>query len=74
MDLDKLAQAVCSFFVPGLGQLIKGEIGRGLKFLFGFLIVWFALLFTGVIPAQTVIGIIIRIFSAYDAYAHSEGQ
>ena len=63
MDLDKLARAVCSFFVPGLGQLIKGDIGRGLKFLIGFL-------FSGVIIVQTIVGVIIRVFSAYDAYTH----
>ena len=70
MDLYKLARAVCSFFVPGLGQLIKGDIGRGLKFLIGFLIIWFALLFSGVIIVQTIVGVIIRVFSAYDAYTH----
>jgi hypothetical protein len=26
---------VCSFFVPGLGQMINGEMGRGLRFLGG---------------------------------------
>ena len=70
MDGDKFIRAVCSFFVPGLGQLIKGEIGRGLKFLIGFLIIWFTFLFTGIIIVQTIVGIIIRIFSAYDAYTH----
>ncbi|MBQ2654351.1 MAG: hypothetical protein IJF83_12420 [Methanobrevibacter sp.] len=70
MDLDKLARAACSFFVPGLGQLIKGEIGRGLKFLIGFIIIWLALLFIKVIIVQTIVGIILRVFSAYDAYTH----
>lgn len=26
---------VCSFFVPGLGQIVEGEVGRGLGFLGG---------------------------------------
>jgi TM2 domain-containing membrane protein YozV len=27
---------VCSFFIPGLGQMISGEVGRGLAFMGGY--------------------------------------
>jgi hypothetical protein len=72
MDSDDLVKALCSFFVPGLGQLLKGDVGRGLKFLIGFIVIWFALLLTGISFIQTIFGIIVRVFSAYDAYTLKE--
>ena len=72
MDSDNLIKAACSFIVPGLGQMIKGDFGRGLKFLIGFIVIWFALLFTQIPFLQTIVGIILRIFSAYDAYNLNE--
>jgi len=51
--------AFLSFLVPGLGQLIKGQVVRGILLFFGTLIgysLWY-------IP-----GIIIHIYGIYDAY------
>ena len=45
MDTDKLTRAVCSFFVPGLGQLMNGEIGKGLALLRLLFYHWALLLF-----------------------------
>lgn len=70
MDSTKLIRAVFSFFIPGVGQLMNGTIDKGLKFLLGFLFIWFALLLVNLIPVQTIVGIIIRLFSAYDAYSY----
>ena len=39
MDESKVIRGVFSFFVPGLGQLMNGTIGKGLKLLFGFLLI-----------------------------------
>ena len=82
MDSDRLVKAVCSFFVPGLGQFMNGNIERGLIFLIGFIILWFALLFLGIVILHTIVGflgivilhtivgIIVRLFAAYDAYTY----
>ncbi len=70
MDSDKLVRAVCSFFVPGLGQLMNGEIGKGLAILIIFMLIWIALLSVGIPLVQTIFGIVVRLFAAYDAYTY----
>ena len=65
MDTDKLTRAVCSFFVPGLGQLMNGEIGKGLALLIIFIVLWIALLSLGIIIVQTIFGIVVRLFAAW---------
>lgn len=51
--------AILSFFIPGLGQLVKGQVGKGILFFFGVII---GLIFLA-IP-----GIIIWIWQIVDAY------
>jgi tetratricopeptide (TPR) repeat protein len=51
--------ALCSFFIPGLGQLYNGEVGKGVVILFGTIIG--ALFF--LIP-----GILVWVFGIYDAH------
>ena len=70
MDSDKLVRAVCSFFVPGLGQLMNGEIGKGLAILIIFMLIWIALLSVGIPLVQTIFAIVVRLFAAYDAYTY----
>ncbi len=70
MDSTKAIRAVFSFFIPGTGQLMNGTIGKGLKFLFGFLAIWFAFLIAHWVVVQAVVCFIIRVFSAYDAYTY----
>lgn len=53
------APAVLSFFIPGLGQLIKGHVGRGIAIFFG--VIFGLMLF--VVP-----GVIIWIWQIADAY------
>lgn len=55
--------ALCSFFIPGLGQIYNGDVGKGIAFLFGTLIGALFLF----IP-----GLIIWIFGMYDAYKTSK--
>lgn len=51
--------ALLSFFVPGLGQLVKGQVIKGVLIFIGF----FAGLFAFIIP-----GIIVWIWQIIDAY------
>ena len=51
--------AILSFFIPGLGQLVKGQVGRGILIFFG----------TALGLAMAVIpGIIVWIWQITDAY------
>lgn len=56
--------AILSFFLPGLGQLIKGEIAKGVIIFIGF---WVAII--------TVVGVIVAIplwlWGIVDAYNHN---
>lgn len=56
--------AILSFFIPGLGQVIKGQVGKGIGIFLGFLVSC-ALIFT-VIGA--VVPIIVWIWQIVDAY------
>lgn len=51
--------AILSFFVPGLGQLVKGQIGKGILIFIGTFFAYVAF----VIP-----GIIVHIWNVIDAY------
>lgn len=54
--------ALLSFFIPGLGQIVKGEIGKGIL----AFILFVAGCFCFVIP-----GIIIWVFQLIDAYNYT---
>ncbi len=41
--------ALLSFFIPGLGQIVKGQVGKGILILIGFFIGLAALVLPGVI-------------------------
>jgi TM2 domain-containing membrane protein YozV len=51
--------AILSFFIPGLGQLVKGQVGKGVLIFIGFIIG----LAMFVLP-----GVIIWIWQIVDAY------
>ncbi|NPE26781.1 hypothetical protein HNV12_02125 [Methanococcoides sp. SA1] len=51
--------ALMSFFIPGLGQLTKGHIGKALIAFFGTIIGTFLLVFPG---------IFVWLWNIYDAY------
>jgi TM2 domain-containing membrane protein YozV len=56
--------ALLSFFIPGLGQMVKGEIGKGIGIFFGWL-VSFALILTVI---GIIVPVIIWIWQIIDAY------
>jgi TM2 domain-containing membrane protein YozV len=56
---DPAVAAILSFFVPGLGQVYNGDMGRGLLFFFGCAIGYLLL----IIP-----GVLVFVFCIYDAY------
>ena len=58
-EKNPILAVICSFFIPGLGQVYDGHTARGIAFFFGTLIGFFLL----VIPA-----IIIWLYGMYDAY------
>lgn len=55
--------ALLSFFIPGLGQIVKGEVGTGILFFIGF----FIGLACFILP-----GIIVWIWQIADAYSPKE--
>ncbi|MFA6548563.1 MAG: hypothetical protein WCT39_01350 [Candidatus Margulisiibacteriota bacterium] len=70
-------EAVCSFFVTGLGQIVKGESKKGLKILLFFYfvlpgVVYAALIINGylfllVLGLAILTGITLWIYSMWDA-------
>jgi TM2 domain-containing membrane protein YozV len=54
---------LCSFFVPGLGQVYNGETAKGLGIFFGTLIGFFIF----IIP-----GLLVWLYGLYDAYSTSQ--
>ena len=56
--------ALASFVIPGAGQLLKGDIGKGLGILAGYIASWFAMaIIIGFVTAPAL-----WIWSIYDAY------
>lgn len=58
------APALFSFFIPGLGQLVKGQVSKAVG-------IWAALLislFMSVIGIGFLIGMVVWIAQIYDAY------
>jgi len=50
--------ALLSFFIPGLGQVAKGQVGRGIGFFFGT-----------IVASITIIGgVIVWLWNIADAY------
>jgi TM2 domain-containing membrane protein YozV len=56
--------ALLSFVIPGLGQMVKGEVGKGIGIFFGWL-VSFAFILTGI---GVVLPVIVWIWQIIDAY------
>lgn len=56
--------AILSFFIPGLGQLVKGQVAKGVGIFFGFIISF--VLVSTVIGA--VVPLIIYVWQIIDAY------
>ena len=61
-------RGVCSFVIPGLGQLFKRDYIKAIIFFIIFIILWFALKLIGSVMIQTIIRLLYMLFVAYDAY------
>ena len=56
--------AILSFFIPGLGQIIKGQIGKGILIFLGMVIsIILIFFFVGIITTP-----ILWLWNIYDAY------
>ncbi len=56
--------AILSFFVPGLGQLIKGQVGKGILIFLGMIVSIFLIAFiVGFITTP-----VLWLWNIYDAY------
>ncbi|WP_082089118.1 hypothetical protein [Methanosarcina siciliae] len=58
------APALFSFFIPGLGQLVKGQVSKALG-------VWAALLisaFMSIVGIGILMGMVVWVAQIYDAY------
>ncbi len=66
--VNAILAAVLSFFIPGLGQALAGDIKKGIIFFIIFLI--FALIIWFVTQSLIVnlISLIYSLYAAYDAY------
>ncbi len=59
---------LCSLFVPGVGQMVNGETGKGVLMLAGWIVCW--LLFLTLVTILIAIGI--WVWAMVDAYRGAE--
>jgi len=55
---------ICSLLLPGVGQMVNGETGKGILMLAGWIVCW--LLFLTLVPILIAIGI--WVWAMVDAY------
>jgi TM2 domain-containing membrane protein YozV len=60
--------AVLSFFVPGLGQIYNGQIGRGILFIF----IYFILILLSFVLIGIPFLLFFWMYGMYDAYRTAE--
>ncbi len=66
--MNPILAAICSFIIPGLGQALEGNIQRGIiLFIIAFIVMLIAM-FVFKTWIIYIIGLIIAIYAAYDAY------
>lgn len=66
--VNAILAAVLSFFIPGLGQVLAGDIQKGIIFFVVAIVLWAiaSLIFRSWIV--TLITLIYALYAAYDAY------
>ena len=62
---NSIIAAILSFFIPGLGQVISGEIGKGIMF---FIVAVLLGIIVGFVLKNWLAGIINFLYSLYVAY------
>jgi len=56
MKKDKTLAGILSFFIPGVGQIYCGEVGRGIWFIFGAIVAYLTIFIgIGIIAYPAVI-------------------
>ncbi len=68
MVRDRRLNAVASFILPGLGQILNGKEKRGMKFLIGMIVLHIAIYYMLNNAAGSAISTLYHIYAAYDAY------
>jgi TM2 domain-containing membrane protein YozV len=67
--MDTRFATIASFFIPGLGQALLGDIKRGAIFFVIGIIIWFLLMKVSTrIPFSGIISLLYGAYSAYDTY------
>ena len=66
--VNAILAAVLSFFIPGLGQALAGDIKKGIIFFVVAIILWVIGSFIFKHLILTVISLIYILYAAYDAY------
>ena len=68
MVRDRRLNAVASFILPGLGQILNGKEKRGMKVLIGMIVLHIAIYYMLNNDAGSAISTLYHIYAAYDAY------
>lgn len=67
--IDKKFAAIASFFIPGLGQALLGNIKRGAIFFAIGVVIWLLLMkLSTKIPFSGIISLLYGVYAAYDTY------
>ena len=67
--IDKKFAAIASFFIPGLGQALLGNIKRGAMFFAIGIVIWILLMrLSTKIPFSGIISLLYGAYAAYDTY------
>ena len=66
--VNAILAAVLSFFIPGLGQAVAGDVKKGAIFFIGAIVIW--IIATMIFRTWVVwlIDVIYAVYAAYDAY------
>lgn len=72
--VNAILAALMSLIIPGTGQIVSGEVKKGIIFLAIEIILY--VLFLTVSPSIVIISLLFAVYTAYDAYkgAKSDSQ
>lgn len=68
MVRDKRLNALASFIIPGLGQILNGKTHRGLKLLIGMIILNILVYYVMNNIYGSIVSTAYHLYAAYDAY------
>lgn len=70
--VNAILAAVLSFFIPGLGQALAGDVRKGIIFFVVAVILWAVSSFIFKHLIISIISLIYILYAAYDAYQMAE--